>query len=42
MKIVDLTMSIDEKTPVFPGNPKPKITQHATIAKDCWNEKKSA
>lgn len=38
--IIDLTMPIDEKTPVFPGDPKQEITQNATIEKDGWNEKR--
>ncbi len=40
MKIFDLTMEIDERTPVFLGDRKQEITQHATIAKEGWNEKK--
>lgn len=39
MKIFDLTMVIDENTPVFPGDPKPDIRNVATIEKDGWNEK---
>lgn len=38
--IIDLTMSIDMETPVFPGDPKQKIEQIATIEKDGWNEKR--
>ncbi len=40
MKILDLTMFIDENTPVFPGDPKPEIKQVATIKENGWNEKK--
>jgi len=40
MMIIDLTMEIDERTPVFPGDPKPDIRQAATIDKDGWNEKR--
>ena len=39
MKIIDLTMSIDAKTPVFPGDPKQEIKQVATIRDNGWNEK---
>lgn len=40
MQIIDLTMKISEKTPVFPGDPKPQIKQAASIEKDGWNEKR--
>lgn len=33
-------MSISEKTPVFPGDPKPEIKPIATIEKEGWNEKR--
>ncbi len=33
-------MPIDENTPVCPGDPKQKIWQQATIAKEGWNEKR--
>ena len=36
----DLTMEINENTPVFPGDPEQEIKQFATIAKDGWNEKR--
>lgn len=36
---IDLTLPIDERTPVFPGNPQPKITQISRIAENGWNEK---
>lgn len=39
MKIFDLSMGIDEKTPAFPGEPKPEIKQFATIEQNGWNEK---
>jgi arylformamidase len=39
MKIYDLTMPIDENTPVFPGDAKQEIKNIATIKKDGWNEK---
>src|SRR3989338_6693354 len=38
--IIDLTMVIDETTPVYPGDPKQDIQQIATIKKDGWNEKR--
>lgn len=38
-KVIDLTRSIDGNTPVYPGDPKPKVEQIATIDKDGWNEK---
>ena len=37
--ISDLTMSIDEKTPVFPGDPMQEIKQIATLEKEGWTEK---
>src|SRR3989338_2813081 len=40
MEIFDLTMSIDERTPTFPGDPKQEIKQIATIGENGWNEKK--
>lgn len=40
MGIIDLTMPIDEKTPVFPGDPKQEIKKFATIKKNGWNEKR--
>ncbi len=39
MKIFDLSMPIDEKTPVYPGTPKHRIEQNATIPKEGWNAK---
>ena len=40
MEIIDLTMPIDDKTPVFPGDPKQDIKQFATIKENGWNEKR--
>jgi len=40
MKIFDLSMPIDERTPVFPGDPKQEIKQTATIQSNGWNEKR--
>jgi arylformamidase len=37
---LDLTMPLDEKTPVYPGDPKQQIEQIATVAKDGWAEKR--
>jgi len=42
MKIIDLTMDIDDRTPVFPGDPKQVIKQVATIKENGWNEKRLA
>src|SRR3989344_5450748 len=39
MKIIDLTMPLDANTPVYPGDPKPKITIAATIERDGCNGK---
>ena len=36
----DLTMDIDERTPVFSGDRKQEIKQAATIKKQGWNEKR--
>ena len=38
MKIFDLSMPIDEKTPTYPGDPKQEIKQIATIRDQGWNE----
>ena len=38
MKIFDLTLPINKKTPVFPSDPKYEIKQIATIKKNGWNE----
>lgn len=40
MEIIDLTMMIDEQTPVFPDDPKQEIKQTSTIEKNGWNEKR--
>jgi kynurenine formamidase len=37
---IDLTLPINEKIPVFPGNPIPEITQIASIDEKGWNEKR--
>jgi len=36
---IDLTLPIDDKIPVFPGNPTPNIKQFSTIKTKGWNEK---
>jgi arylformamidase len=38
MKFYDVSLPITEDTIVYPGNPKPKMTQYATIPKDITNE----
>ena len=40
MKVFDLSMDVDENTPVFPGDQKQELTQKAFIEKDGWNEKR--
>ncbi len=40
MRIIDLSILIDERTPVYPGDPKQDIKQIATIEKEGWNEKR--
>ncbi len=40
MNIIDLTLPINNKTPSFPGDPKPEIKQIATIKVEGWNEKR--
>jgi kynurenine formamidase len=37
MKIIDLTMTISDKTPTFPGSPKPHFIEWETIAKNGYN-----
>jgi len=37
---IDLTLSIDNDTPVLPGSIQPKITQLTTIDTNGYNEKK--
>ena len=36
MKIIDLSMPWDERTPAYPGDPKIEITQIAEVLKDGW------
>ncbi len=38
MKIIDLTIPLDEKAPVYPGVPKPKISSVLDIDKNGFNE----
>lgn len=38
MKIFDLSHTLDDKIPVYPGTPLPVIKKYATIAKDGFNE----
>lgn len=38
--LIDLSMAIDENTPVYPGDPKPEVKKVATIAENGWNEKR--
>ncbi len=38
MKIIDLSIPIDEKTPVYPGDPKQEINHISTVEKEGWNE----
>src|SRR3989344_2985838 len=40
MPYVDLTMELSERTPAYPGDPKPEISRLATIAGDGWNERR--
>ena len=37
MKVIDLTLTISEKTPTFPGSPKPHFIEWETIPKDGYN-----
>jgi kynurenine formamidase len=37
MKLVDLTMPLNERTPVFPGSPKPSFKRVAYVDKDGYN-----
>ncbi|MBI4210474.1 MAG: cyclase family protein [Candidatus Diapherotrites archaeon] len=39
MKIIDLTMPIDARTPVYPGDPRPRIWQKSMVGKDGFNTK---
>lgn len=39
-RVLDLSMLINEQTPVYPGDPKPKIEIAASIEKEGWNEKR--
>lgn len=38
MKFVDLTMTVNENTPVYPGDPKPEFKRIAYCETDGWNE----
>lgn len=42
MAYIDLTMPLDERTPIFPGDPKQEIKQIATIPTHGWTEKRLA
>ena len=37
MKVIDLTLTVSEKIPTFPGSPKPHFIQWETIPKDGYN-----
>ena len=37
MNIIDLTLTISEKIPTFPGSPKPHFIEWETIPKDGYN-----
>ena len=39
MPYIDLTMPINERTPVFPGDPPHKIVQLTTVKDEGWNKK---
>ena len=38
MQIIDLSVVINEQTPVYPGDPATKIAQAGVFAKDGWND----
>ena len=40
MKIIDLTMPLDQRTPSYPGDPEIQIEQIAELKKDGWREKR--
>lgn len=40
MKLIDLTMPLDEKTPTYPGDPQIEIEQIAELQKNGWREKR--
>lgn len=40
MKLIDLIYTFDNVTPVFPGDPKPRLEQVAFIEKDSFNDHK--
>ena len=40
MKIIDLSMPLDERTPAYPEDPPLDITQIAELPKHGWNEKR--
>ena len=37
MKVIDLTLTVSEKIPTFPGSPKPHFIEWETIPKDGYN-----
>lgn len=37
MRVVDLSIPIDESTPFYPGDPEPRVCAAATIARDGFN-----
>lgn len=40
MKIIDLSMPLDNKTPAYPGDPQIEINQIAEVGKDGWSERR--
>ena len=40
MPYVDLTMELSERTPAYPGDPKPEISTLAPISENGWNERR--
>ncbi len=40
MKIIDLTLPLDNKTPAYPGDPKIEVKQIADLKDDGWREKR--
>jgi len=40
MKLIDLSMPLDNKTPAYPGDPQIEVNQIAEIEKKGWNERR--
>lgn len=40
MQVIDLTIPLDEQTPLYPGDPAPAFAQVSFLPKEGWNERR--